>query len=209
MPSDRQNAIESRKDRWDRFKIVVESFIPFVALAWGILSWFLIRYHEDKAAQRQAQTALATMQEQRRVSNAQIAISLLPNLMKGTESERRSGLLILASVDPDFANRISSVLAANENGSINKELAHEVNRVVSETKTEQTFFQRLERARTFQQFQLYAQADREYISASDAVPARFTLDATLIRNGKTKYAEGAFAEAANIFEEAFRGISSQ
>lgn len=98
------------KDSWDKLKIIAWVFVSVSTLGWTVASWFLLQIHENKATERQIQATIAAAELQRLVSVGQLAAALMPSL-NGTEAERRSGLLILASVAPDIADKVSTGLA--------------------------------------------------------------------------------------------------
>lgn len=198
----------SVEDKWAHFKILTEFTLAIAALAWGILSWSLVRFHEHRASERQAQIAVEASRLQAKTSDAQLATSLISSIAKGTPKEREAALLILSSAAPNLANDISSVLERNASTPQEKQFAQEVSRLSIQAKSDQEFTQHLEQARVYQRFQLFGQADREYIRASDLIPARVKADTAKIKEAKSRYADQKFYEAAKIFEEAFRNASS-
>ncbi|HEY6764295.1 MAG TPA: hypothetical protein VI386_05945 [Candidatus Sulfotelmatobacter sp.] len=209
MPTETVNSPPPSKDWWEKFKITSWFIVAVATLVWTVVSWWLLQYHEQRASEKQAQAAVESRTLQREISGAQLATSLIPSLTKGTEPDRRIALLVLASVAPDIAENISTTLAQNAKTPGEKQLVQEATDISKQSKEGRDFLQHLENARIYQRFQLYGQADHEYISASGRIPSRFSVDRKKIDDAKSAYSSDRFFEAARIFEEAFRGISTQ
>jgi hypothetical protein len=203
----------SSKDGWDKIKVVMESTIPAVALVWAVLSWQLVRSYEQKASERQAQANVEALESQRAVSAAQIAAGLVGSLAKGTQMERQSALIILASAAPDLARSLSSALERTARTATEREnaekLARQISELSGEAKADQDFLHHLQDARVFERYRLHGQADREYITACQHIPSRFRVDQEKIKKARSDYENGQFEEAARAFQEAFQVILTQ
>jgi hypothetical protein len=205
QPSNRRPS----EERWAHFKIITEFSLSLVALAWGILSWLLVQYHEQRTSERQAQVTVEESQSRAKISGAQLATGLMPSLVKGTAAERQAALLVLSSVAPDIARDITNVFDRNAKTPQERQMAQEVNKLSIQAKTNQDFEQHLDNARVYHRFQLFGQADREYIRAASLLPSQLKVDSGRIDEAKSRYAEGNFYEAARIFDEAFGSTSSR
>jgi hypothetical protein len=201
------------KDSWDKFKITAEIIFAVAGLGGAGLGWWWVHYHERRASERQAQAAIETVESQLRVSRGQLAASLIPDLVRGNEAERQTALLVLACVDPDTARKISQVLESTARTVTERDAAQnvvqQVGQLGAQTKADQDLLQHLERARVLQRFQLYGEADREYISASAFLSPRDKVDSAMIARAKSLYADSSFEEAARTFEDGFRGSMTQ
>ena len=158
------------KDWWDKFRTITQFSIAVVGLVWAVVSWLLVQYHEERASQRQAQAAIEASNLQRKISTAQLGAGLVPSLARGSGPERQTALIILTSVDPNLAKTVSDVLQASAVTPAERELARntaeEIRDLSTQTKTTQEFRRHLENARVYQRFQLYGQADGEYMGSA-------------------------------------------
>jgi hypothetical protein len=142
------------------------------------------------------------------ISRAQLATSLLPSIAKGSPKERESALFILSSAAPDLAKEISITLERNAQTPQDKQLAQEVKQLSNQASEDQDFTQHLDQARVYQRFQLYGQADREYIRASEIMSSRIKVDSAKLKEARSLYASDKWDEAARLFDEAFGDSSS-
>ena len=195
--------------RWTQIESVIKLILKGLSLMLtGILplSVYLVRYHEERATERQAQAAGAASQLQLSISRAQVAASLMPSIVKGSPKERETALFILSSAAPDLAKDISN---RNAQTPQEKQLAQEVNQLSNQASEDQDFTQHLDQARVYQRFGLSGQADREFIRASGLMSSRIKVDHAKLQEAKSLYASNRFDEAASSFDEAFKDASSQ
>jgi hypothetical protein len=191
--------------KWTHRKHFIEIAIAALALVVPFIGTY---YHEERETERQAQAAIAASQLQLRISRDQLAPSLLPSIVKGSRKERESALLILSSAAPDLAKQISINLERNAQTPQEKQLAQEVKQPSNQASEDQEFSQHLERARVYQRFQLYPQADREYILASEINSSRIKVDSAKLKVAKSLYASDKWNEAARLFDEMFGDAAS-
>jgi tetratricopeptide (TPR) repeat protein len=208
MPDQHHNHTQTaRLGKWTHLWHVVEVSVGIAALC-GILGGGLgefLRYHEVKTAERQAEAVIEASKLQEKILRAQLGTALIPSLMKGTPREREAALLILSTAAPDLAAN----LVANAKTPQERQLAEELEQRSIGAKAAEEFNDRLSQARIYQGFQLFGQADREYIRAAERNPDHAKASTAVIEDAKSKYAAGSYEEAARLFDEAFTNAPKQ
>jgi len=197
----------TQKDKWAHLWRVVEVTVGIAALCGIIGAAFgeIIRYHELRASERQAQAVMEASKLQLEVSRANLGIALMPILISGTPKQQKTAALILSSAAPDLAIALEKSADTPEA----RKLAQEVTQLSVQAKETQSFNQHLEQARVYQGLQLFGQADREYIHAADSQSSQIKLDSSKIADAKSRFGAGDFEASARVFDEAFSNSSTR
>jgi len=196
------------KSNWDKAETIAKIAIALVTVTWSALSFSLVTFYQRKTAERQAEAARVASQSQRGIAEAQLGSGLLPLLVKGTDSERARALMVLSSVAPEPAEKISRVLTETGGTPSEREFAGRVNVRSKESGLESSFAELLSNARSYRGFGLSAEADREYRRALKVIPRRLSteVDRDLARKAEEAYSSARFDEAAALFEQLFARV---
>lgn len=199
-----------QKDRLRTFDIVSKFLLSVVGLVLSAVIGMATYENNRAAAERQVQSQNESLRAQRESAGVQAAINLLPTLLKGSERERGAAEAILLSIAPKqletiVAGRSRSAVDVVERGIEERTVKSAVSR-----QRELAFFQHLDNAAKFREFQLDAQAAREFMSAGEIQPdlLKDRIGTRAFDEGKRLYGKGRFSEAVAKFEEAFAKVNA-
>jgi hypothetical protein len=179
------------------FDIVSKFCIGLGSLVLSAAIGFSTIYFTHRATERQASVQVETLVLQRRSSAAQVELSLLPVFTHGTDTERQWALSILASLAPDEAERVGTVIIPQLKSEMQRREVFQVISTVPERKRQQEFRQRLQNAAVYRQFSLDANACREYFAAFDSLSAAEKKEVAAQREmARREYSQGQFSNAA-------------
>ena len=201
---------DRQKDRLHTFDIVSKFLLGVAGLVLSAVISMATYQNNRAAAERQVQNQNESIRAQRESAGVQAAIHLLPTILKGSEQERGAAEAILLSIAPQqletiVAGRIRSAASVGEQGAEQQTMKSAVSR-----QREIAFFQHLDNAVKYREFQLDAQAAREFMSAGERKPDRLKdrIGTSAFDEGKRLYSKGRFSEAAVKFEEAFGKVNT-
>ncbi len=187
----------------ERFDIVSKFCIGIVGLVLSGVIGLSTIYFSRQATERQANAQIEALALQRRSSAGQLELSLLPVFARGTDAERELALSILASVAPDEAERLGTIVIPQLKSELQRRQASQVISSVPERKREQEFRQRIQNAGVYRQFSLDANACREYFAAFETLlaPERKGIIKE-IETARMEYSQGRFNDAASRLQAA-------
>jgi hypothetical protein len=188
----------------EKFDIVSKFCTSAAGLALSAAMGFSTVYFSHQAAERQANAQIETLSLQKRSSAAQLELSLMPVLTHGTDSERQFALSLLASLVPEEAERVGSIVIPQFKSEQQRREATQTISAVPEKKRDQEFRQLIQNAAVYRQFSLDANACREYFAAYDTLSEVERKGiATEIETARREYSRGQFNDAAARLQMAF------
>jgi hypothetical protein len=189
-----------------------EAMIPLAGLIVTVGLAFISRYDNRESLRRQLQNQAAIAENQRKLSEAQLAAALLASIVKGSAEERRSALSILSSAAPLHAKQISAALLSSgvppDKTDMSQAFIQQIEQKSDDNDRMQQFKQHLQNARKYRDYGQFNAAGLEYSQAYENTPPAWT---TSIANGvaeaKALYDRGEFEEADRKFEEELSKVS--
>jgi hypothetical protein len=184
---------------------------PVAIAAWTVSSFFLLRHYErvqlELHLERQNHDAM--MRDE--LSQAQLALALLPTLATADHERRTEAVHLLGAVAPRFAERIAPVLAREAGATGDDTLAAAADQVVAEIRTRQAlddFKVHLRNAQTYGRVGRHEQAAREALAAYRVMPAELagSVDTTVIAAARKSCEEGDFRAGWTLLSEAFAAV---
>jgi hypothetical protein len=180
--------------------------IPLAGLIVTVGLAFISRYDNRESLQRQLQNQAVTAENQRKLSEAQLAAELIPNIVKGTPEERRSALAILSSAAPLYASRISGALLSSgvspDKTGVSQAFIEQIEQKSENNDRIQQFKQHLQNARKYRDYEQFNAAGLEYLQAYENIPPAWaTSIANQFAEARAIYDRGKFEDAAQKFDE--------
>jgi hypothetical protein len=193
----------------ERIDTIAKLALSLAGLLLSAVIGFATIHYNQLAAQRQIQSQIESLEQQRRATAAQMLVSQLPIVLRGKEQDRALTLKLLEVVDPDLVRQIGEKLLAHADSPAAVEQAKQVIASSVTTAHEYAVAQHVENARKYREFSLYPEAAREYMKACEALPrptrerlAKRIVDAT------KDYDSGNYSGAVQTFEEVFRDVKA-
>jgi len=208
----------NKRDWLETWEVLWKSLV--LGIVMPLIGTWLVYYHnrealglqlqsQDAALKAQIENQQALAKAQRQISEAQLALGLLPNILKGSGDERRLALMILSSVAPSTAERVSEILLAHSESQADRSF---IGRIVETSRVntqEQEFWDRLTTARKYMQDKTFdAYAYRAYLEAYRIIPGRFRkmVDDQKVRQADRYYVASEFDAAAQQMDKAFEHV---
>lgn len=213
-----------RKDLWDKAaiatKLVFSVTVPIAAIL--ISNHFSVNSLERQLAaeKEKASQQIRADQErdslQRKVSEAQLATTMLPTLISGQLHEKKAALTVLSHVAPTLAQSLTEDQAflqriQPENGANAKEFDLFVKEVKAATVKHQIqigFQQHIESAGKYMDLDLWAQASREYFTAYSLLSEELKkLKSDAFSKARANYERGNFSVSAHQMRDALDSVA--
>lgn len=183
--------------------------IPASAVIVSMAAALLARSVNNAALVRSIEAQTAAQRSQREMSEANLAASLLPDILKGTISDREAALRVLSSVAPGQALLISQALLESPASAEEKAVVRIVRSQSVEKDIARAFEQHVSSARKYDNGGLAAGAAREYLAAAENLPRNLAakVDQHAIAAGRERVAKSDFDAATAYFSAAFRAVN--
>ena len=189
----------------------LQFFTPIAIAAWTVSSFFLLRHYERMQLVLELERQNHEAMTRDEISQAQLALALLPTVATADADERRKAIRLLGSVAPRFAERIAPVLASEAQAIGDHTLATVAEQVTTEARSRQAineFEVHLRNAETYGRVGRHEQATREALASYRAIPAALgkSVDASLVAAARKSYEEGDFRTAWTYLSDALATV---
>ena len=198
------------KDGWDKLEIIAKSVLPVVlaVIAPLVANQIDARARElaaqdDKRAREFEATAhRESLELQRKTTEQEIVVDLLPYLVSDDAQQRERALRAIGSLAPGIAPALVEALQSTPE--IDDRVAQEIQTLSTRSLESQKVELHRANAQRYQDLGLNAQAYREYERALRSLPPNLveTVSQAKLKEAEENYERGNWATAARLIGEA-------
>ena len=178
--------------------------VPLAAVIVSAAGIFVSATSNERLKVREIESQMSQVRLQREVGEAQVVVSLIPSIVKGTRQERAAAMRVLTTLAPVLATGVADAIASEVPAS-DHDLLQEVRVRSREAEGENRFREAVEDASRYFAVGLHGQAARAFLDAAKRMPASVArqVDSHRIEAARKSYERGDAEKAAAELREVF------
>ena len=184
----------------------------------AVVAFLFQRTQSDQASVERARIDAAEIQrryeslrDSRRAQQVQVATALIPNIITGSETDRRYALIALAQAAPREVIELLDVAQERATSDRERTFVRDIRNIASNRELVDEFFGQLGLAREYAAFNFADQACLAFVNGWNRLPESFAgqIDYEKIDAGLSRCSSANRAEGTRNFREAFAKIQTR